>query len=175
MSNYNSHSLKLYATNDLHYLNMRDGKDSVSGFGLNQAVHEIRYTDSATGLESQPIMVRALHVDVGGNTTGVGYKLGDLQSQVTAEVSAREADVSQLNTDLDAEIARATASEGVLTTNLAAEETRALAAELVLTNAVAAINASTAVADEQTRALAAEAALEARIVVLEGIIASLVQ
>ena len=37
-TNYRSHSIKLYADNDLHYLNLRDGKDTVSGFGAEQRV-----------------------------------------------------------------------------------------------------------------------------------------
>ena len=167
-ANYKSHSIKLYAENDLHYLNLRDGKDTVSGFGANQPIHELRYTDVATGLETQPIMVRGLHVDVGGQTTGVAYKLGDLQSQVSAEVSASESDVSGLQSSLDSEVSRAQAAEAVLTSALDDEVTRALAAESALSSSITSNNS--AVSAEQTRALAAEGLLSDRIAYLEGVI-----
>lgn len=171
MSNYKSHSIKLYADNDLHYLNLRDGKDTVTGFGANQPIHELRYTDVASGLENQPIMVRGLHVDVGGATTGVGFKLGDLQSQVTAEVSARESAVSGLQSSLDAEVTRATGAEGILTSDLAA-----LSSDLSDLSALVESNNtsnSTAVSDEASARALADDALIVRIAYLENVISEL--
>ena len=172
MQNYNSHALKLYSGNDLHYLNLRDGKGLVDGFGANQPVHEIRYTDVSTGLENQPIMVRGLHVDIGGQTTGVGYKLGDLQTQLDNEISSRQSgdatfqSIDDLSSLVDSNKDASDSSISTLTSDLANLAT------LVDSNNTS--NGSS-VSSEVTRALAAEGALDASITYLEGGIAALVQ
>ena len=167
-TNYKSHQVKLYADSDQHYLFLRDGKDTVSGFGLNQPVHEMRYTDVATGLENQPIMIRGLHVDVGGQTSGVGYKLGDLDSRLSTEVSAREdavsglqSDLSDLSSTVDANKSSSDSALATLTSDLTSLN------ELVVSNNS---SASSAVSAEQSRAESAEGALSARITYLENVI-----
>jgi len=173
MQNYNSHALKLYSGNDLHYLYLADGKNTVSGFGSNQPVHEIRYTDVATGLENNPVMIRGLHCDVGGQTTGVGYKLGELQSQLDTEISTRQSgdatfqsNLDDLSSLVDSNKDASDASISTLTSDLANLST------LVDSNNT---SNSNAVSSEVSRATAAEGALEARIAYLEGVIAALVQ
>ena len=171
--NYNSHAIKVFGDNDAHFLHLRDGASTVSGFGGGQQIHEMRYTDVATGLENQPIMIRALHVDVGGSTTGVGYKLGDLQTQVSDEANSRASAVSAVANNLADEVTRASNAESAVAGDLATESARALAAESDLSDSIAASGSN--VTAEETRALAAEGLLADRLTYLEGIIAALVQ
>lgn len=174
MQNYNSHSLKLYSGNDNHYLFLNDGKDTVTGFGSNQqAVHEIRYTDVATGLENQPIMVRGLHCDVGGQTTGVGWKLGDLQSQIESEVSSRQSGDSTFQSNLDDLSSLVNSNKDASDSSI-----NILTNDLVnLSSLVDSNNTSnsSAISSEVSRATASESALELRLAYLEGVIAALVQ
>ena len=171
--NYKSHALKLYGDDDTHYLNLRDGANTVSGFGSGQKIHEMRYTDVASGLENQPIMIRGLHVDIGGQTTGVGYKLGDLQTQVSDEVSGRQSAISSvqgsidsLSATVDTNRSDSDASLATLTSDLSD------LSDLVASNNTA--NGS-AVSDEASARASADSALSDRLTYLEGVIAALLQ